>query len=111
MTLLTSFRSEILKTKRTASVYLTMIAAAFGPFLTLLDVLMGEGIPMDDRAVILNKLLIDRYEMTGLVAMPFFIILICTLLQQVEYRNNTWKQLLTSPQTRANIFIAKLVNV
>jgi lantibiotic transport system permease protein len=111
MTLLTSFRSEILKTKRTASVYLTIIAAAFGPFLTLLDVLMGEGIPMDDRAVILNKLLIDRYEMTGLVAMPFFIILICTLLQQVEYRNNTWKQLLTSPQTRANIFIAKFMNV
>jgi len=111
MTLLTTFRSEILKTKRTASFYLTIIAAAFGPFLTLLDVVMGEGIPMDDRAVILNKLLVDRFEMTGLVAMPFFIILICTLLQQVEYKNNAWKQVLTSPQTRANIFIAKFMNV
>jgi lantibiotic transport system permease protein len=111
MTLITSFRSEILKTKRTASFYLTLIAAAFGPFLTLLDIVIGEGVSAADRPVILNKLFIDKFEMTGLISMPFFIILICTLLQHIEYKNNAWKQVLTSPQTRANIFISKFMNV
>jgi lantibiotic transport system permease protein len=48
--------------------------------------------------------------MTAAVAFPFFIILICTLLPQIEHRNNTWKQLLTSPQTKLNIFLAKFAN-
>jgi hypothetical protein len=49
--------------------------------------------------------------MTGLVALPLFLILVCTLLPQIEYKNNTWKQVLTSPQTKANVFAAKFINV
>lgn len=110
MTLLTSLSTEILKTKRTASLYLAIIAAALGPFLSLIDTL-DDGISADDRAIMLNKTFIEKFQMTGLAVMPFFIILICTLLQQVEYKNNTWKQVLTSPQTKASVFIAKFLNV
>lgn len=111
MTLLTSLHTEILKTKRTASFYLSLIAAAFGPFFSILDIFIGEGISANDRGVMLNKLFIDKFEMTGVLTMPLFIILICTLLQQIEYKNNTWKQVLTAPQSRASIFIAKFLNL
>jgi hypothetical protein len=49
--------------------------------------------------------------MTGAVILPWFIILACTLLPQIEYKNNTWKQVLTSPQTKANVFLAKFINI
>lgn len=48
--------------------------------------------------------------MNGVALFPLFIILICTLLPQIEYRNNTWKQVFTSPQTKAHVILAKFMN-
>lgn len=111
MTLLLSLRSEILKTKRTASFYLTIVAAAFGPLMTLLDIMLDEGIPAGERHQFFNKLFIDKFQMTGLLALPVFMILVCTLLPQIEYRNNTWKQVLTSPVTKAQVFLSKFITI
>jgi hypothetical protein len=49
--------------------------------------------------------------MNGAAFFPIFIILICTLLPQIEYKNNAWKQVFASPQTKANVFLAKFMNV
>ena len=38
---------------------------------------------------------------------PIGAILICTLITQVEYRNNNWKQVHTTPQRLSTIFLAK----
>jgi hypothetical protein len=43
MSLLISLRSELLKTQRTASFYLTLIGAAVGPVMFLLNILLDEG--------------------------------------------------------------------
>jgi hypothetical protein len=32
-------------------------------------------------------------------------------MPQIEYKNNTWKQVFASPQTKANIFIARFLNI
>jgi hypothetical protein len=111
MNLLPALRSEFLKTKRTASFYLAIVAAAFGPLMTLLDIMLDEGIPASARNHFFNKLFIDKFQMTGLLAFPLFLILICTLLPQIEYKNNTWKQVLTSPTTKADVFVAKFINI
>lgn len=110
MDILISLRSEILKTKRTAAFYLTILAAAFGPFMSMLDLIL-DGVEGDNRNDIFNIMLINKFQMTGLVALPLFLILVCTLLPQIEYKNNTWKQVLTSPQTKANVFAAKFIDV
>ncbi|MES2777876.1 MAG: ABC transporter permease [Bacteroidota bacterium] len=110
MNLLISLRGELLKTKRTASIYLTIIAAAFGPLMTMLELLL-DGFDGEDQATILEQLFTSKFQMTGLMIFPFFIMLICTLLPQIEYKNNAWKQVLTSPQTKANVFMAKFINV
>ncbi len=110
MNLMISLRSEILKTKKTASFYLTLGAAAFGPFTSMLDLTL-DGVDPGSRKVIFSKMLIDKFDVTGAMLLPIFIMLICTLLSQIEYKNHTWKQVLAAPQTKSNIFLAKYVNV
>lgn len=111
MSLVIALQSEILKAKRTASFYLTVIAAAFGPFMSLLDVLFSERLSAEDGKIIFNKIMTDKFQMTGLVILPMFIVLICTLLPQIEYKNKSWKQVLASPQTKGNVFVAKFINI
>ena len=111
MNLLISLRSELLKTKRTASFYLTLIGAAVGPTLFLLNVLLDEGELDGTSKDPLNAVFKILSDMNGIALFPLFIILICTLLPQIEYKNNTWKQIFTSPQTKANVFLAKFINV
>jgi hypothetical protein len=110
MNLLISLRSELLKT-RTASFYLTLIGAAAGPVIYLLNILLDEGESDSLKKDPLNALFKILSEMNGVALFPLFIILICTLLPQIEYRNNTWKQVFASPQTKANVFLAKFMNV
>jgi len=111
MSLLIALRSELLKTSRTASFYLALIGAAFGPTLYLFNVLLDE----DELDAIgkdpLNALFNILSEMNGVALFPLFIILICTLLPQIEYKNNTWKQVFSSPQAKVNVFFAKFMNV
>lgn len=111
MKLLTALRAEMLKTRRTASVYFTLILAAIIPAILLLNVFTGGS----DLAAIgkdpLNSLFKLGAERSGIVFFPVFVILICTLLPQVEYRNNTWKQVLAAPQTKGVLFVAKFLNI
>lgn len=111
MSFFLSLRSELLKTIRTASFYLTLIGAAAGPVIFLLNILIDEGEVNSLEKDPLNALFKVLSEINGVAFFPWFIILICTLLPQIEYRNNTWKQVLASPQTKANVFLAKFMNV
>lgn len=111
MNVLISIRSELLKTRRTASLYLTLVGAALGPAIYLFNVLTDEGELKGMGKYPLNALLKILSEMNAVGLFPLFTILICTLLPQIEYRNNTWKQVFTSPQTKANVFFSKFMNV
>jgi hypothetical protein len=110
MSLLLSLRSEIIKTRKTAPLYFTIAAAAFAPLMSILELFLDDA---DDYSKVnaFNFWLIRKFEMTMLLSLPLFLILVCTLLPQIEYKNNTWKQVLTSPQSKANVFVAKLMNV
>lgn len=110
MNLLISLRSEILKTKRTASVYFAIAAAAFGPLMSMLDLLL-DGVRPEEGPTLFNRMLTSKFQMMGFVILPYFVILACTLLPQIEYKNNTWKQVLASPQSRATIFFSKFINI
>ena len=110
MNLLISLRSELLKT-RTASFYLTLIGAAVGPVMYLLNVLIDENEIDPSEKDPLNAIFKILSDMNGTALFPLFVILICTLLPQIEYRNNTWKQVFASPQTKVNVFLAKFMNV
>ncbi len=110
MNLLISLRSELLKTRK-ASFYLTLIGAAVGPVMYLLNVLLDEDEIDASEKDPLNAVFKILSDMNGTALFPLFVILICTLLPQIEYRNNTWKQVFASPQTKVNVFLAKFMNV
>ena len=110
MSFLVSLRSERLKISRTASFYLAFGAAAFTPVISMLD-LIFDGVGPEHRNDIFNEMFTSRFGMTGALSFPIFIILVCTLLPQIEYKNNTWKQVLTSPQTKGNVFLSKFITV
>jgi lantibiotic transport system permease protein len=111
MKVLIALRSEILKTKRTAAFYVTILCAAFGPLMSMLDIMLDEGISAEEGKHIFNRMFIDKFQMTGILMFPMFLILMCTQLAQIEYKNNAWKQVLASPQAKRNIFMAKFMNI
>jgi hypothetical protein len=40
-----------------------------------------------------------------------FVILTCSLIPQIEYKNNTWKQVFASPLSTGNIFFSKYISI
>ncbi|RYY28172.1 MAG: hypothetical protein EOO04_08530 [Chitinophagaceae bacterium] len=109
MAALASLRSEILKIKRTASFYFTIVGAGIVPLLYLINVLSGD---IDStKTDPFNAMFKLGAQMNGLVFFPLYVVLICTLLPQIEFKNNTWKQLFASPQSKQQIFIAKFLTI
>lgn len=111
MTLPVVLRSEMLKMRRTASFYLAVFAALPIPAILLLNILTGGS---DLNAISkdpMNLMFEMCMERNGVLFFPIFVILVGTLLTQVEYRNNTWKQVFAAPQTKSNVFFAKFINI
>ena len=114
MSLAISYQSELLKSKRTAAFWMSLIGAAFIPVIFFLIYLSKPDkvgpmlhVAPDPWAV---------YIMYGWNALssflfPMYIILICALLPQIEYRNNAWKQVWASPQTTGDVFFAKFLSI
>lgn len=109
MTFAASIRSEILKTKRTAALYLTVLAAIVIPFILFMD----EVTPADGNAApkIVNwaEYISNGHTAMNFVFLEMFIILASTMLLQTEFKNNAWKQVLASPQKFSTIYFSKFV--
>lgn len=112
MSLAISLRSEILKSKRTAAFYFTLIGAAVIPSL-MLFMIIADGLPSGKKSSTdpINALFNISSDMTCLALFPIFIVLACTLLPQIEFKNSTWKQVLTSPQKKEDVFVAKFLSI
>ena len=109
MSLLISLRSETLKLKRTLLIYLCLSAAAFAALMSFLEYLdLG---PTPKMGLPWTVHFMKGREPLCLALLPLYVILICTLLLQIEYRDKTWKQVLSSPQKMFDIFMAKFITL
>ena len=112
MSFAASFRTEVIKIKRSASVWLCVLGSGFIPFIFFLTYILKP-------ASNIKKLHINPWEQHigqgwqafAAFLLPMFIILICSLVVQIEYKNNTWKQVYASPQSYANIFFSKFLAI
>jgi hypothetical protein len=109
MSLLISLRSENLKLKRTLSIYLCVLAAAFGPLMTFMEYINLD--PATPKGLPWTEHFLRGREPLCAALFPLYVILVCTLILQIEYRDKTWKQVLTSPQKMINIFLAKFITL
>jgi hypothetical protein len=103
-----SIRAEAMKTKRTSAFWLSVLGAAFIPLIFFLmyyfkpDVFvpaLGKN-PWQDH-------FLNGWKALSAFLLPMYIILTCSLITQIEYKNNTWKQVYASPQSLGEIFFSK----
>ena len=112
MSFILSTQSELLKTKRSASVWLTVLGALFIPGIFLLMYLSRPDIFAPQLTFApWRQHFLRGWQSVSAFLFPMFVILICTLIPQIEYKNNTWKQVFASPQSIGNIFFSKMVTI
>ena len=105
-----SVASEWLKQRRSLAGYVVIGSACFVPSIVFLsrfrqvDALPG----LYRSAGFWDTLWRQSWEAMALMILPMAVMLLASLLAQVEYRSNAWKQTFTTPQPIAAIFAAKL---
>jgi hypothetical protein len=104
-----SLQSEWLKKKRSLASWLVLIGAFFTPSIVLMSRIknankLSSAYMSDDFWF---KLWHQGWESMSVFLLPFGIILAVGLIAQIEFKNNTWKQLHSTPQRFSTIFFAK----
>ncbi|RYZ24316.1 MAG: hypothetical protein EOO16_01110 [Chitinophagaceae bacterium] len=109
MNLLLSLRAEFRKTKRTAVWPFALGAAAFIPVMYFFN-----GFDSNDPELITDpwgSLVRKGFFAFGGGIFPLFTTLCCALVPQIEYRNDTWKQVRITPQPPLLLFFGKYVQI
>jgi lantibiotic transport system permease protein len=111
MTFIYSFQSEWLKKKRSLASWLVVAGAFFTPVIILTARIKNHAAlaPFYAADDFWRKLWNQSWESMEVFLLPIGIILATGLIAQIEYKNNTWKQLHTTPQRLTTIFFAKLL--
>lgn len=107
-----SLRSDLIKTKRSAAFWLCLIGAGFIPSLFLIGYLVKpESVIQRMKVQPWESHFLNGWQSFATFLLPMFVIIVCSQILQIEYKNNTWKQVFASPQTLANVFLSKLVTI
>lgn len=107
---LNSVQSEWLKKKHSAGAWLTITGGCFIPAIVLAERLYNlDSLAAANASDRLWEALYNRsWQFMSFFLLPMGVILVTSLIAQLEVRNNTWKQLHATPQPPAIIFFAKL---
>lgn len=113
LTLLYSIQSEWMKTKRSAAFWLVVVGGFFTPgILCLIYMVHSEKLaPLYSNPKFWVKWYLNGWESMAYLLLPMGIVLATSLIAQLEYKNNAWKQVLTTPQSLTTVFIAKYIVV
>lgn len=105
-----SFKSEWLKKRHSLASWIVVVGAFFTPVIIIIARLVRSA----KQATIYSspdfwfQLWRNSWESMAIFLIPLGIILATSLIVQIEYKNNAWKQLYTTPQSLVTIFFAKL---
>lgn len=111
-TFIINTKAELWKCRKTAAYWLTLLAGIFLPFVTwLMLVFRADHFVKAFEKAPWQSLLGDCWQPTAAFFLPMYVILVTSLVVQIEYRNNTWKQVYASPRSYADIFFSKFLVV
>ena len=103
-----SLRTEILKTKRSAALWVCFLGSGFIPAIfTLAYCFNPKGAMPKLQSHPWESHFSQGWQAFSAFLLPLFVIIVCSMIVQIEYRNNTWKQVFASPQSIGNIFFSK----
>jgi hypothetical protein len=109
MNFIYSIQSEWLKTKRSAAFWLMLAGGFFIPVIDLIVFIkLRSKIKLPIEGLFSWQLIFNELwqSMVGFL-LPVGVILTSSLITQMEFKNNTWKQLHTTPQSYTVIFLSK----
>ncbi|MCE6991897.1 ABC transporter permease [Dyadobacter sp. CY323] len=109
MMIVNSFQSEWLKRRHSAASWLTLIGALFIPAIVLTKRISDYGTlsQSNSSGKIWNQVYGQCWQYMSVFLLPMGIILTASLLAQIEFGNNAWKQVHTTPQSHTTLFLAK----
>ena len=112
-TFINGILSEWLKTRHSAASWLVICGGFFTPVIMIfIQVFYPEELsPSVNAPHYWETLFLHSWESMALILLPVGIILATSLIAQLEYKNNTWKQVLATPQSFLSVFVAKYVIV
>lgn len=106
-----SFQSEWMKKKRSLASWLVIVGAFFTPTIIIVARLVRynslSAIYSDPQ--FWEKLWRTSWESMAIFLLPIGVIMATSLIAQLEYKNNAWKQLHTLPLSLTTIFFSKLL--
>jgi lantibiotic transport system permease protein len=108
MSLIISTKAELIKTKRSASFWLSVLGAGVIPLIFFLAYVIK---PRETYLHGWDMHFLQGWQVFNAFLLPMFVILICSLIPQIEYKNNAWKQVFASPQTIGGIFFSKYLTI
>lgn len=104
--------TELLKTRRSASFWLSIAGAAMIPGIFFLAYTFNSKEIMEElRSAPWQRHFNMAWQFLSAFLFPMFVILVCTLIPQIEFKNNTWKQVFASPQSYGNIYFSKFLTI
>lgn len=104
------FRAEWLKQRRSLAGWLILAGGLFTPLIIFAVRLhQSRGLPaLYASDGFWEKHWMQSWESITIMILPMMGVLITALVAQIEYRNNTWKQVHASPLRLASVYFAKL---
>lgn len=108
MNFIFSLQSEWLKTKRSAASWLCLIGGFFIPTFYMIVFLKDHMTINGNGDHAWEQHFGRMWSNMAMFLLPMGVILASSLITQMEYKNNTWKQLHTTPQSFTTIFLSKL---
>jgi len=107
------FQSEWLKKKRSLASWLIIIGGFFVPTALLIAHILypARYIKATTSGHFWISVWNNSWNTMAIFMIPLGVVLLGSLLTQIEYKNNTWKQLHTAPQKLTTIFFAKLAMI
>lgn len=105
-----SFQSEWLKKKRSAASWLVITGSFFIPLMVLVAMLTDPEMTYlaTKSDMYWESLFRHNFAPMCMFLLPMGVILATSLVTQLEFKNNTWKQLHTTPQALTTVFFTKL---
>lgn len=105
-------KTEILKCRNTAALWLTLLGAGFVPLINIIKCLARPDyfipkLQSDPWGVYLDF----NWQIAAGFLLIMYVILLTSLVVQIEFRNNAWKQVFASPRSYVDIFFSKMVTL
>ncbi len=112
MNYINTLKSEWIKTKKSSASWLSLLGGFFIPTILLIACLVeGESIDAigGGKGNSWNTLFSMGWSGMAQFLLPMGMILAASMITQIEYKNNTWKQVHASPQSYPQIFFTKFL--